>query len=91
MGLNDHELWQQIRGKGGRLERVVLPSNLPEVDFSITSESIIDAQDIQSLPPGRPGQRTEKRNRSSSGSENGSYGKTKFYRREDDAFRTALE
>ena len=92
MGLTDLELWKKVRGSRCRWERVELPSNLPPVDFSIDSDSVTDIQDTLSPPPGRPGQRTEKRDRESTGSENSSCIKSKVSRKnENDTFADALK
>ena len=50
-----------------------------------------NTQDTFSPPPGRPGQRTEKRDRESTGSENGTCSKFKVSRKENDAFAEALK
>ena len=90
MGLYDLELWKRVRGARTNWEKVILPTNLPPVDFTMTTDSLINGTESQSPPPGRPGQRSEKRDRESSGSENGIEDRSKVSRKEN-TFIEALE
>ena len=50
IGLSDIELWKRKRGSRDRWERVLLPDNLPTIDFSITVDNT-SGSSIDSLSP----------------------------------------
>ena len=91
MGLQDLELWKKIRGGKNRWERVVLPPNLPPVDCAVSADSTVDIIESQSPPPGRPGSRTEKRDRESTGSEENCSVRRKQSKKENINFAEALK
>ena len=91
MGLSDLELWKRLRGARSNWEKVILPSNLPPIDFTLASELTLNSDhQSQSPPPGRPGHRAEKRDRTSTDSEKEAEDRSKVPRK-GNMFLEALE